>query len=275
MIAVLCGAALHALWNTLVKAAADTWVSTALVAGGAAVIAVLVLPFLPAPAAASWPHIAISSVLQVAYFALVAAAYRAADMSFAYPLMRGTAPVLVALVSLPVLGEALTPSMAAGVGLISAGVLTMVSGRRGPGGRGMRAAGLALANAVVIALYSLNDGMGVRLSGSPAAYTLWIYFLGGVPVVLWVAVLRGRALAEGLRRGWMRALGGGLANALSYGLALWAMTRAPVASVAALRESAIVFALAIATLVLHERLTAVRLAATVLIVAGAVAMRLG
>ncbi len=275
MIVVLCGAALHALWNTLVKAAADTWVSTALVAGGAAVVAALALPFLPAPAPASWLHIAVSAVLQGVYFGLVAAAYRAADMSFAYPLMRGTAPVLVALVSLPVLGEALSPPVWAGVGLISAGVLTMIAGRRGPGGRGLRAAGLSLANALVIALYSLNDGVGVRLSGSPAGYTLWIYLLGGIPVVAWVAATRRAAFAAGLRRGWKRGLGGGAANTASYALALWAMTRAPVASVAALRESAILFGLVIATLVLHERLTPPRVAATGLIVAGAVAMRLG
>lgn len=268
---VLFAALLHAGWNAIVKGAPDKLLTTILVAASAAVISSVALPFLPQPARASWPFLAASAVLQVGYYLLVARAYRGADMSQAYPLMRGTAPLIVALVSRFWLGEHLSAAAIAGVALICGGVLSLALGARPTSAQGIRA---ALLNAVVIAGYTLIDGAGVRASGTPAAYTLWLNLLSGAPLLAWVLAARWRTFLPYARAHLPLGLAGGVGTLTSYGLALWAMTHAPVAVIAALRETSILFAAAIAVFVLHERLTPARILAALLIAAGAVVLRL-
>lgn len=271
--AVLFAAALHAAWNAIVKIGSDKFLSTVLITVAASVAAVLILPFLPAPASASWPYLAVSGCLQVIYFALVARTYHLADMSMSYPLMRGSAPLLVALVSNVWLGEHLTAGTWLGVALICLGIISMAAGsRRSNAGKGVS---LALLNALVIAGYTLIDGLGVRLSGAPAAYTLWVYLLTGLPLVIWTAARRPAALATYTRQHWHLGLIGGIGSLISYGIALWAMTVAPIAIIAALRETAILFGILISGFVLKERVTVSRLAAACVILVGAVALRLG
>lgn len=277
MLLVLLGAALHAGWNALVKSGADKFLDTVLVATGAAAIAAVALPFLPAPAPASWPWLAASVAIHIAYFGLVAAAYRAGDMGVAYPLMRGTAPLLVALLGGTLLGERLGPGAWGGVLLICGGVLGLAldGRRRRVAGGGGAAAGFALCNAGVIAGYTLVDGVGARLSGSPVAYTLWLLLLTAVPLLAWAEVRRPGALGPRLRAGdWWLGLLGGACTMGSYALALWAMTRAPIAAVAALRETSILFGMALAALVLRERSGWTRLAAGGAVACGAAALRL-
>ena len=271
--AVLGAALLHASWNALLKRRGDPLFATVLVAGGAALAAALMLPFLPQPDAASWPFIAASSALQVLYNLLLIATYRAGDVSHAYPLMRGSAPLLVALANGPLTGERLGGAQWLATLLICGGVLALWPGTRGAR-RQSRATGFALLTACVIAAYTLVDGSGVRRAGAPAAYTLWIFLLTGVAV--FAATARGRlpALLAYARANPLVAPLGGLASAASYGIALWAMTLAPVAAVAALRETSILFATAIAAFVLREPVGPVRIAAACLIACGAVAMRL-
>jgi drug/metabolite transporter (DMT)-like permease len=270
--AVLVGALLHASWNASVKGGADKLLTTVLVAAASALIAVVLLPFLPQPAPASWPYLLASATVQVLYFTLVAAAYRATDMSRAYPLMRGLAPALVALFAAAVLGEHLGPLAWAGVAAISFGVFAMTFAARGPASR--KGTLLAVLNAAVIATYTLIDGTGVRASGAPAAYAMWLFLLNALPLVGWALLARGPAFRAYAARNWRLGLLGGIGNLGSYGLALWAMTRAPVAVVAALRETSILFGMAIAALLLGERVGPARLAAAALIVAGAASLRL-
>ncbi|MFO1207606.1 MAG: EamA family transporter [Amaricoccus sp.] len=270
--AVLFGAALHASWNAIVKGGTDKLMTTILVAAASGLVAIAALPFLPRPAPASWPFLAASAVVQVGYFLLVAAAYRATDMSRAYPLMRGLAPALVAAFAAFVLGERLGAIAWAGVALISAGVFGMTFAAAGAASR--LGTALAVLNAAVIATYTLIDGAGVRASGSAAAYSMWLFLLNAVPLVGWALLARRRRLLAYAERNWRLGLAGGLGNLGSYGLALWAMTHAPVAVVAALRETSILFGMAIAALVLGERVGPARLAAAALIVAGAASLRL-
>jgi drug/metabolite transporter (DMT)-like permease len=270
--AVLLGAALHATWNAVIKGGADKLLSTVLVAAASGLAALAALPFLPLPARAAWPFIAASAAVQVLYFALVAGAYRATDMAHAYPLMRGLAPALVAAFGLAFLGERLTPAAWAGIALISSGVFGMALAWAGRGSR--KGTALAILNAAVIAGYTLIDGAGVRRSGAPVAYAMWLFLLNALPLVLWALLARRRALLAAARRDWRLGLVGGLGNLGSYGLALWAMTQAPVAMVAALRETSILFGMAIAGLVLHEKIGPIRLACAALIVAGAASLRL-
>jgi len=274
-LAVLGAALLHASWNALLKRRGEPLLATVLVVAGAACLAAVLLPLLPAPARASWAYIAASSVVQTIYYLLLIETYRDGDVSHAYPLMRGCAPPLVALANGPLTGDRLDVGQWCAMLLICGGVLVQWFTARGTQRTaGSRTTLFALLTAGVIAAYTLIDGRGVRLSDAPAAYTLWIFLLTGAAVC--VCTLRGRtgALAAFARENPLAAPLGGLATVGSYGIALWAMTRAPVAAVAALRETSILFATAIAALVLRERIGRTRLAAVALIACGAVAMRL-
>lgn len=268
---VLFAAAVHASWNALVKGGSDTMLTSALVASGATLVSLVAIIFLPLPAPASWPFVAVSAVLQATYFVLLGYAYRVADMSATYPLMRGTAPLLVAIVSAAFLNEPLVPLAWIGVAVISAGILSMALGTRAGQGRG---AVVALLNATVIAAYTLVDGEGVRRSGAPASYTLWIFFLTGLPLFAWAITARRARVRTYLAANWLRILIAGIGASSSYGLALWAMTSAPVAVVAALRETSIVFGMAISYFVLREKVTPMRVLGACTIAGGAIVLRL-
>ncbi|MCG5477701.1 MULTISPECIES: EamA family transporter [Sinorhizobium/Ensifer group] len=269
---VLFGALLHATWNALVKAGAEKSLDAAMVALGAAVVALPFLPLLPLPRPEAWPFILVSAIFQFAYFQLVAASYRAGDIGLVYPLMRGTAPLIVAATSSIVVGEHLTDGALAGILTISAGVLTLaLESRKG----GRRAIALALLNACVIASYTFIDGIGARVSGNAISYTLWMAPLPPVLLFAWAFMTRGvRSVLGHVRHHWLRGLVGGAGSLGSYGLALWAMTRAPVATVAALRETAILFAVVISVVFLKERVSIWRIAAACVIALGALLLRL-
>lgn len=271
--AVLCAALMHAGWNALVKAKGDPFLSTVLVTASAGLLCLLLLPFLPQPAPASRPFIGASSITQVLYYALLMETYREGDISHAYPLMRGCAPLIVAVLGLAFMGERLAGSQWLAVGLICGGVLAMFASARGTSPSARRTTVLALCTACVIATYTLIDGAGVRRSGAPAAYTMWIFVFTALGVAV-LGLRRRRELLPFARRHPALLLGGGAMSVGSYGVALWAMTQAPVAAVAALRETSILFATAIACVFLRERVGAGRLAAAALIACGAVAMRL-
>jgi drug/metabolite transporter (DMT)-like permease len=269
---VLIGALLHATWNAIVKAGSDKSLDAALISAGGAVSALPFLAFLPLPHSAAWPFIGASAILQFAYFQLVAAAYRAGDIGLVYPLMRGCAPLLIAATSGVVLREDLSGAALAGIMTISAGVLTLaLEARRGSG----RAVVLSIANAFVIASYTYVDGIGARLSGNAVSYTLWMSLLPPILLFAWAASRRGSlTVVRHVRRNWWRGLIGGAGSIASYGLALWAMTKAPVATVAALRETAIVFALVISVAVFKEKAGIWRYLAGVVIAAGVLVLKL-
>ena len=205
---------------------------------------------------------------------LAAAAYRSADMSHSYPIMRGTAPLIIAALSAWLVGESVSEAQWLGIALICGGVLGLAVHAPVPSTRHRSATAFALGNACVIAGYTLVDGLGVRRSGAPAAYTLWVFLLTGLEMLPWILICRRREFGACLRGQWWQGLAGGGGTVLSYGLVLWAMTVAPVAMVAALRETSILFATVISALLLKERVTLQRLACTGLIIAGAVALRL-
>jgi drug/metabolite transporter (DMT)-like permease len=272
LLVVLLGALLHASWNLIVKVGRDTHFAAAGVYIGGGVIGALLLPFLPAPARASWPYLGVASALELLYGMLLAAAYRVGDLSHAYPLMRGAAPLLVAIGSGVLIGEQLSGSTWLGIALVSCGIFSMIFDARARG-HSSAATRLALLNALVIAAYTTVDGIGVRLSGHPITYSLWLSLLIAVPWSMWATARRRVYRALELRREIPRAAVGAACAVASYTLALWAMTRAPVAAVAAVRETAIVFGTLLGALVLHERVTWVRAAAAVAIALGVWAIR--
>jgi len=268
---VLLGAALHAAWNVTVRGAADRRREMALVVGGAGVISAALLPFLPGIRAEAIPFLVASGLLHVIYFALVAEAYAHGAVALAYPVMRGAAPALSALVASLVFAEALPLLGWLGVAAVCGGVLLLA--RRGRQGTADEAKAIrfALVNALVIAAYTVVDAAGARASGSPLAYTAWS-FLAPLPVLLpWL--LRGRA-APPRAAEIARGLGGGACTLGAYAAALWAMTQAPVAPVAALRETSTLFGLVLARVLLGERPGAVGWIAAGAIAAGAALLRL-
>lgn len=269
---VLFGALLHASWNALVKGGRNKMLDSSAVALGASVVSITGLFFLPSPGLDIWPYVLASTLIHFAYFQLVAAGYQHGDIALVYPLMRGTAPLLVAFGSFVFLDEVLETGALAGILVISAGVLVMAfDARRG----GPRAAVFALANACVIALYTLVDGHGARIAANPVSYTLWITVLPPIPLYAYAFVQRGatEVLAH-VQNNWWKALIGGGGSVASYSLALWAMTKAPVAMVAALRETSILFALLISVFIFHENASRWRYAAGVTIACGALVLKL-
>lgn len=269
---IMLGAVLHASWNAVVKGGGDKLLTTCMITSVAAVMALAVIPFLDLPAKESWPFLGLSVVFQVLYFVLVATTYRIADMSQTYPIMRGTAPLLVATVSLMLFPETLSTFAWIGIAIICVGILCM-AGR--PARAQRKGVLLALINACVIAGYTLIDGLGVRRSGAPVAYTLWIFLLTGIPLAAWALTHRRAAFRTYVARNWRLGVVGGVGTAASYGLALWAMTQAPVAVVSALRETSILFGVAISALVLKEHLPRIRSVAACIIAIGAMVLRLG
>ena len=271
--AVLAGALLHAGWNALVKSSSNKSLDTALIHLLGSVVAIPLVALLGWPPAAAWPFIMVSLVIHVGYYTALSGAYRHGDLGLTYPLMRGTAPLLVALSASFTLGETLTPMAWAGVLGISVGVLTL--GLSQHAFDAPKAVWFALANAVIIALYTVADGLGVRASGNAMQYVATLFLLDGWPFALIVFLRQRGAVLPYVRQRWPLALAGAVASMGSYGVALWAMTRAPVATVAALRETSVLFAVLLGVWFLKEVFTTRRLIGTAVILVGVMALRLG
>ncbi|WP_374443923.1 EamA family transporter [Stella sp.] len=272
---VLVGAFLHAGWNAMVKAGDDRLIALAAVFLSSGIAGLLAVPFVPVPAAAAWPWLALSIVIHIFYVAGLVGAYSHGDLSRVYPIARGCGPLLVALVAGRLVGEHLTLVQAAGLVLVSVGIvgLALEPGSFGVGRRGTL---WALFTGATIAGYTVSDGMGARLSGDALGYTAWLFAaqIPVIPVYAWLS--RPEAVRAYLASGaWKRGAGGGMVALASYGIAIWAMSVAPMALVAALRETSVLFAALIGTLLLGEGMGRWRIAAALLVVAGQILMNIG
>jgi phosphonate utilization associated putative membrane protein len=271
--AVLFGALLHASWNALVKSSSDKDLDMAVIHLIGSFLGIPLVALAGWPVAAAWPYIAASVVVHIGYYLALTGAYRHGELGLTYPLMRGVAPLLVALSATFTLGETLSPLAWAGVLGISCGVLVL--GLNAHALKVPKAVGFALANAVIIAIYTVIDGLGVRASGNALQYVATLFLLDGWPFALLMFATRGRAVGVYARHRWPVATLGACASLGSYGIALWAMTRAPVATVAALRETSVLFAVLLGAWFLKEAFTPRRALGTCVIVAGVMALRLG
>jgi drug/metabolite transporter (DMT)-like permease len=267
--AVLGAALLHAGWNALLKGSADKQLDTVAISVGAGILGLAVAPWLALPAPESWPWLAGSTLVHILYFLFLAGAYRWGDLSYAYPIMRGGGPVIVALASAAVFGEVLPLAPSLGVGLVCAGIVAFAAGHAD-----RRATLFALGNAAVIATYTLIDAKGARASGSPVAYALWFFVANAIVIYTWAGARRGLEVPRYLARNMPRLFAGAILTTGSYGVALWAMTRAPVALVAVLRETSVIFAALLGALFLGEKFTRLRLVATGAVMLGLMALKL-
>lgn len=266
---VLFAALLHASWNALLKGGRDRLWSVTIMGIATSLACAALLPFLPVPHRASWPYLIGSAMLHVGYNIFLIRAYRSGDFGSAYPIARGSSPLLVTLGAAAVAGESPSPSGIAGILLVSGGIISLAfRGRRLP------EAGIfyALGTGMFIAAYSVTDGIGGRLSGDPAAYTLWMCLLWGLTAapVYWLRRRDGR-LWRGARATGLAGLGG-VVSLLAYGIVIFAMTAAPMGSVSALRETSVLFAVLLGRLFFAESLTPRRIVSALVIAAGALCL---
>jgi drug/metabolite transporter (DMT)-like permease len=273
--AVLAAAAMHAGWNAVVKTGLDQFLSVTLVSVAAGVVALACLPFTEVPTGAIWYWLLASAVLHTGYKIFLVQAYKAGDLGQVYPLARGSAPLIVAAVSLAALEEGLDSANLAGIAVLVTGVWLMSLHGGHQVSRLNRAAVLyAFGTSCFIASYTLVDGLGARRAASAMSYTIYLFVIDAVLIAIVCLAVRGRLAIRRMEGVWKSGLAGGAMSLGAYWIAIWAMTKAPIATVAALRETSVLFAIAIATLVLKERMTPWRFAAAVVISGGTVLLRL-
>jgi drug/metabolite transporter (DMT)-like permease len=275
-LAVLLAALLHASWNAMIKGGSDVLLDTAAIVAGAGMLAVPFLWILPLPDVASWPYIFASITTHLAYYFLMVNAYRTGELSLVYPLMRGVAPLITALLGIIWLRELPASISWLGMLLISIGVIALALRPVGNApvlaGHG-RAVGFALANAAVIAVYTIIDGTGARLAGNPWSYIVWLVALDAIPLSIYMLATRRQVFVTALAERRWHGLTGGVLSTGAYGISLWAMTKAPVALVASLRETSVLFATLIGARLLKERLTPRRWAGVGAVVVGVMALK--
>lgn len=265
---------MHAAWNAIIKDRGDRFFSISTLGVAQGVISLALLPFVGVPEGATWAWIFASAMMHTGYKLFLIRAYTAGDLGQVYPLARGSAPLLSSLFALFLLHETLGPFVWAGVVTLCAGIALMSSKGGSIGALDAKAVFWALGTSLFITGYTIVDAVGARGASSAATYIVWMFVFDGLAIALvYAAVRRGRVVAV------MRELPFGVLTALlslgAYWIIIWAMTRAPIGAVAALREASILFALLISVFVLHERASPWRIASAVTILAGVALMRIG
>lgn len=273
-LAVLAAAVMHAGWNVLVKLKLDRFLSLCLIQTLMGFMGLAMLLIFPFPSAASLPYAAVSGVLHLGYNLFLARSYRTGDLSQVYPIARGAAPLLTLAVTWGFMHEDLTLTGGAGVAILVLGIwMISLLGRRG-----LRLDGLtlffAIGTSVFIAAYTIVDGLGGRASGQPSSYAGMVFLFDAIFLAATAVGLRGPGIVREVAPYWKTGLAGATLSVGAYWIAIWAMTKAPIASVAALRETSILVVMLLSMRVLKETVSLPRLAGAVLIVIGAVLIRL-
>lgn len=272
--AVVCAAVLHAFWNALVKGGSDKTLNLGAVIIGHLPFAVLCLPFTPMPAAESLPYLIGGILLHFGYQIFLLKSYELGDLTHVYPIARGSAPLIVTLFSVLVLGIKLTGLQLIAVFVIGLGIISLAFVRQSDGLHNHKAAFVALVTGVFIALYSMVDGFGARLAGTSLGFFAWLAIGNSLLMVVFLAVRSPGTLREIPRRGRpVLFIGGGLSY-VAFAIVTWAFTQAPIALVTALRETSIVFALIIGVLFLKEKMSVLKVCSTATTLAGAILLRI-
>ena len=273
---VLASAAMHATWNALIKTRSDRFASISLTTLGASIVVLPILPFVDFPSIEVWIWIAASVIIHAGYRLFLVKTYDVGDFAQSYPLARGIAPLITTVGAIIFIGEVPEGLTVLGIVVLSFGALLMsLRGSSDLSKFNRRAVGFALLTSMLIAGYTLTDGYGVRLANTASSYEVWLFFCDGLCSIAIGFLYRGRGLLTVLASEWKTNLLTGGLLAGSYWIIMWAMTKAPIASIAALRETSILFAMLISVLVLGERVTPWRVLATVFIVGGVGILRLG
>ncbi|WP_373505930.1 EamA family transporter [Aestuariivirga sp.] len=273
-LAVLLAAVMHASWNVLVKLKLDRFLSLCLIQTLMGVMGLGMLAVFPWPAAASLPYALASGVLHLGYNLFLARSYRTGDLSQVYPIARGAAPLLTLLATVIIVHEEVSAIGALGIGILVAGIWFV--SLRGKHSLRLDPATLffALGTSVFVAAYTVVDGLGGRVSGSPSSYAALVFVFDAIFLAGTAFWLRGPGIVRQVAPFWKSGTAGALLSAGAYWIAIWAMSEAPIASVAALRETSILIVMLLSMRYLKETVTWPRLAGAMLIVAGAVLIRM-
>jgi len=274
VVLVLSAAILHASWNALVKSGGvpEFTIAAYLLLGGA--ISLGLVWWVPVPDRASWPFIFASVVVHNVYYFTMAQAYRAGDLSQVYPLFRGLAPVLVAGAAAMFANETLSSGTVTGIVLISGGLMSITLLGKHFGQIPRPALVWGLLTSGLIASYTVIDGIGVRRAGHPLSYILWLFVFEVVPIGTWLLLTQRRAWFGYMRASRLNILFGGIASSTAYGLVIFAMSLGAMAVVSSLRETSVIFAALIGTLLLGEPFGRQRVIAALLVAAGIIIMRI-
>jgi drug/metabolite transporter (DMT)-like permease len=273
-LAVLAAAVMHAGWNVLVKLKLDRFLSLFLIQTLMGLMGLAMLAVFAWPSAASLPYALASGILHTGYNLFLARSYRTGDLSQVYPIARGTAPLLTLIVTFFAAHEAIGMTTGIGIGVLVAGIwMTGLVGKRGVKLDGLTLS-FALGTSVFIAAYTVVDGLGGRASGSPSGYAALVFLLDAVFLLFTGIYMRGPGIVRQVAPYWKSGIAGAALSVSAYWIVIWAMTLAPIAAVAALRETSILFVMLMSMRVLKETVTAPRIAGALLIVAGAVILRI-
>jgi drug/metabolite transporter (DMT)-like permease len=269
--AVLFSALLHAVWNGLLRQSSDRQWTAVWIGISTFIVCAPLLPLVGFPSRV-WPFVLASSVLHVVYLHLLALAYKESELSFAYPIARGSSPMLVALGGLLVASERPSPLQTAGIVAIAAGIAAVGLASKHWDKRGFM---IAMSIGLVIAIYTVLDAMGARISGAPLQYNVCDFSLYGCMILVLQLARGGLRSLAGPRKEIALAFGGGATSAVAYGIVTWAMVRAPMGTVSALRETSTLFAAGIGVLLLKERSSTQKMLGCAGIAAGAALIGLG
>ncbi|MFI1916387.1 hypothetical protein [Nocardia sp. NPDC020380] len=262
---VLIAAVLHAGWNALLHGGGDQLRMATLMSIATGLIAVPFAVVLPLPDRASWPYLLTSAAVQVLYIIFLVRVYRVADLGSVYPVIRGSVPLFVTVGATVAVGEDLGPRLLLGIVLVSFGTMAMLGGKNNGGWKAMT---LAVITGGIIALYTVIDGVGARLAGDPQAYTAWIFLIFGVLMPAAFVAMRGLQPLEYVPE-LHTALIAGVIQIVTYAVVIWAFTLSPLGPISALRQTSVVAATLIGWRYRGEQLSAVRLGACAVILAGA------
>ncbi|SIO48932.1 DMT family transporter [Paraburkholderia phenazinium] len=272
---VLLAALLHASWNAMLHGNRDRFLSMTWMSIAIAAISTLVVLFVPWPARAAWPYLGASGLVHIVYNVTLVRSYRRNDLAQAYPVARGSSPLLVTLGAALFAHEAIGPLHALGIAMISGGIIAIALQGQHVSRAGVLA---ALTTGATIAVYTVIDGIGVRLSGGQAlAYTAWMFMFYWLMPVLFVAVRGLTALWEPVREAPLSvgsSLIGGVVSIAAYGIVIWALQSGAMGTVSALRETSVVFAVLIGRVFLRETVSAKRWLACMIVAAGAICLGL-
>ena len=268
---VLAAAVMHASWNALVKSGGDPFCRLAIVNLTHTAVVFPFLPFVSIPAPEAWPWLLGSVVIHSAYYCFLAAGYRFGDLSHVYPIARGMAPPLVAVGGFLIVGESLSAVGIFAIMTVCAGIWILAFSGRAAGGTPLL---MALGTGCMIGAYTISDGLGGRASGDVAGYIVWLFLLDGWPFSMVVFWLRRDSLVPSLRAAWRPAVGGGVMSLAAYSLVIWAMSTAPMAYVSALRETSVVFAALIGSLLLREPFGRLRVVSAGVVALGVLVLQL-
>jgi len=274
VILILFAALAHASWNAIAKSSGDRFLTATVNLGTGTLFGIFLIPFAQFPDPDLWPYLIASVAIHALYHILLINAYRFGDLSQVYPLARGTAPLVVTVLAMVIEHEIPNLYGFIAIAMISLGIASMSIKRGIAGTDHWKSVVLALMTGLLIASYTLVDGLGARRSGAVFSYIIWLMVLEGIPLTIWALLRRSNSIMPFIRVEWKRAVIGGLLAKFAYGSVLYALSLGAMASVTAMRETSVLFATLIGVVFLGEKISKQRIVSAIVIVCGVVLLQL-